>query len=147
MHLSDQSGGAVRGIVAWRVFRHGAVIEDVRDDNLVVAGARAVNASLVGGAPGFAITRFGIGTSLLAAVPGNTLLTGAYTNALSAVTYPTAGQVQFTFGLGPTEANGMAIGEIGLLTAGGILYARKVRAGALTKTSAVSLAGTWTLVF
>ena len=136
------------GTFRLRVFRAGRLVEDWCEPNLVVGGASAIHALLVGGS--FAnnnVTQIGFGTGLLAPVAGNTTLTGAYTKALDSVTWPLAGQVQFNFSLGSAEDNGAAIGEIGLFTAGGVLYARKVRSAALNKAADIALSGSWTISF
>lgn len=136
------------GTFRLRIFRAGHLIEEMDEPNLVVGGASAIHALLLGGS--FAnnnVTQIGFGTSLLAPATGNTALTGAYTKALDSTAWPVAGQVQFNFSLGSTEANGVAIGEFGLFTAGGVLYARKVRSAALNKASDIALSGSWTISF
>ena len=56
--------------------------------------------------------------------------------------------VVFAFSLGTADANGLAIGEFGLLSAAGVLYARKVRAyQIINKDASMSLSGTWTIQF
>jgi hypothetical protein len=51
----------------------------------------------------------------------------------------------FPFGCSTSQANGVAISEFGLLTAGGVLFARKTRPAPIYKTSAISFQGTWTI--
>jgi hypothetical protein len=77
----------------------------------------------------------------------NTALTGAYVNNLAAPLYPASNQVSFGFALGTAEANGIAISEFGMLTAGGVLYSRLVRALPLNKGPDLSMSGSWTISF
>jgi len=130
------------------VKRRGSVIERYVDRNLIVTGSKLIHAQLLGGATANnSITQIGYGTGLSAPVVGNTSLTGAYLKAVDGVSYPLSNEVAFAFSLGSAEANGMAIGEFGLFTGGGALYARKVRSAALNKDTDISLSGTWTITF
>lgn len=126
----------------------GRLIERWDENNLVVIGARQTLARLLGGdVADRSVTRIGFGTSTAAAVVGNTSLTSPYTKLLDGVSYPASDQVRFNFSLGASENNGVAIGEFGLLTAGGVLFARKNRASALNKESDLSFSGSWTITF
>lgn len=148
LHLHDSLQQLPSGILAYRVFRKGRLVEEVEDNNLIVIGSQVTHARLLGGdVANRSVTQIGFGTSGAAAAFANGSLTGAYTNAVGAPTYPATNQVQFPFALGTTEANGMAILEFGLLTGGGVLYARKVRATALNKDTDITLSGTWTISF
>jgi hypothetical protein len=89
----------------------------------------------------------GFGTNGTTPVAGNTGLTGAFTKAIDTVTFPAINQVQFNFSLLSGENNGMAILEMGLITGDGSLYARRVRAGVLSKASDISLTGSWLITF
>lgn len=136
------------GLFVLNVFRRGELIEVFKEENLVVDGSKQVHAKLLGGSvTNQSVTQIGFGTSLTAPAAGNTSLTAAYTKALDSVTYPLSNQVTFAFSLGSSEANGKAIGEFGLFTAGGTLYARKTRTSALNKESDLSFSGTWTISF
>jgi hypothetical protein len=135
-----------RGRIAYRVRRRGWLVETIDEDNLVVALGSTVLANALGGAgAGGVLTQFAVGTNLLAPADGNTVLTASYSKAFDSVTYPAPGQVAFAFSLGSGEANGMQIGELGMLTASGLLFSRKVRQAALPKDSTVSLSGVWTI--
>jgi hypothetical protein len=130
------------------VRRRGELIEVVDEKNLIVIGSQQAHAKLLGGdVTGQSVTQIGFGTGAVAPVFGNTSLTGAYTKALDGHSYPATNQVQFAFSLGSTEANGVAISEFGLLTAGGALYARKTRTLPLNKDTDLTLSGTWTINF
>lgn len=136
------------GVFEFTICRHGKIIEEYRDQNLVVDNYKVTHARLLGGdVTNRSITQFGVGSSGTTPVAGNTALTDPYLNAITAVTYPASNQVRFAFSLGSGEANGLAILEFGLLTADGLLYARKVRSVALNKASDISFSGTWTITF
>lgn len=136
------------GLVELNVYRRGVLIETFREKNLIVDGYKPTLAHLLGGdVANRSVTQFGVGTNGTAPVAGNTALTAAYTKALDAVDYPATDRVRFAFSLGSGEANGKAILEFGLFTAGGTLFARKVRAAALNKESDLAFDGTWTIVF
>ena len=146
--LTDRQARPVLGFFRLRVLRAGRRIEDMAEPNLVVTGAATILALLLGGSvAGNSVTQIGFGTNLTAAAAGNTALTGAYDKAVDSVSWPVAGSVQFNFSLASAEANGMAIGEFGLLTPGGTLIARKVRSAALNKDTDISLSGSWTITF
>jgi hypothetical protein len=146
--LRDDHCPLITGLFHLSVLRRGRLIEEISEPNLVVNGSKQIQAQLLGGnTSGNTISQIGYGTSLTAPVVGNTGLTSAYMKALDSVTYPTTGQVQFNFSLGSGEANGVAIGEFGLFSGGGALYARKVRSAALNKASDISFTGSWTIVF
>lgn len=146
MRLHDKVERLPSGIFRLKVFRRGLLIEEVEEPNLVVNGYAAVNASLLGGqVTNNSITSIGFGTNATAPAAGNTGLTGAFVVALSSVSYPASGQVQFNFALGSTQATGLAISEFGLLTGAGVLYARKTRSAPLNMNTDISLSGSWTL--
>lgn len=148
MNILDDYSKAPSGLFVLNVFRRGELIERMEEKNLIVDGSKQVHAKLLGGdVTNRSVTQFSVGTSGTAPAAGNTTITSPYTKALDLVTYPATNQVQFSFSLGTGEANGKAILEFGLLTAGGVLYARKVRTLALNKESDISFAGTWTISF
>lgn len=130
------------------VRRRGELIDVFEEKNLIVDGSKQTHARLIGGdVANRSVTQISFGTSLTAPVAGNTTITAPFTKAVDSVTYPAANQVRFLFSLDTGEANGKAIGEFGLLTAGGVLYARKTRTAALNKESDITLSGTWTITF
>jgi hypothetical protein len=88
--------------------------------------------------PDARITQVGFGTGTAAAAETDTALSpDAYVRPVSAVTVsPTEPRaIRFSWRLEKHEANGLAISEIGLLTADGTLCARKVRAHPIHKTA------------
>jgi hypothetical protein len=137
-----------RGLFRLEVFRRGRLIERVEEPNLIVTGAKSVLASLLGGTTvNMPVNTFGVGTNGSAPVPGNTMLTGAFTKAVDGVTFPLPGQVSFQFSLLTTQANGLAIQEFGLLNGAGTLIARKVRGAPLNKDNTISFTGSWIIQF
>ena len=148
LSLRDDLERKPRGDIYLEVFRRGELIEVFEEKNLIVVGSQSAHAHLLGGdVTGQSVTQIGFGTNAVAPVFGNTALTSAYTKALDGHSYPATNQVQFAFSLGTAEANGVAISEFGLLTAGGALYSRKTRTAPLNKDTDITLAGTWTISF
>lgn len=146
--LSDVAGGAVSGHFRLWVWRNGVLIEEDDHPNIIVDLAKEQQARLLGGdVTNRSITKIGVGTGTAAAAAGNTALTSSFVRAVTGVTYPAAGQVRFGFTIASGEANGKAITEFGLFTAGDVLFARRVRAGAIQKESDLTLTGTWTITY
>ena len=134
------------GTLEITVRRGDEVIEQWRDENLIVNGARDMLAQLIAGdGNGQAVTQIGFGVGESPASPDDTALTGAYVRNLTGHDYPAAGQVRFQFSLATSEANGLVIREFGLIAADGALFSRKVRGG-IEKNDDISLDGTWTII-
>lgn len=139
---------APSGLFLLNVFRDGELIEVFEEKNLIVTSSKQIHARLLGGAvANQSVTQIGFGTNTTAPVAGNTGLTGTYLKAIDGVTYPATNQVAFAFSLGASENNGVNIGEFGLFTAGGVLYARKTRTAAIPKASDLSFSGSWVITF
>ena len=148
MLLIDSVPPRPTGRLRLAIFSRGRLIETFDEDNIVVDGYKNTHSRLIGGdTANYRVTQFAVGTSGLAAAAGNTVLTSQFIKAVSSVAYPAASQTQFGFSLLSGEANGKAISEFGLLTAAGVLYARRVRATPLNKTTDISFTGTWTITF
>ncbi|HEY0205072.1 MAG TPA: hypothetical protein VGC15_13095 [Acetobacteraceae bacterium] len=145
----DPGPRPVQGRFVLDVYRGGRLVEHVDESNLVVVNAGVILAGLLGGsiaAPG--LTQLGVGTSMIPSDYGNTTLTNPYLRPLNAADYPVLGSVRCAFELDAEEANGMSIGEFGLFSAGGLLFARKYRFFApIPKDASTSLRGTWTIAF
>jgi hypothetical protein len=147
-HLADR-GLLPRGHFRMDVLRDGRLIERVDEPNMVVVGARQVCAALLAGG-GQPIAKIGFGSSAAVAAFGNTTLSTPFLKAIDgANTSPVdPGTVLFQFSLSAAEGNGLSIGEFGLLTAAGMLVARKNRIAApIPKDATISLAGVWSLTF
>lgn len=139
---------APSGLFLLNVFRRGVLIERFEEHNLIVNNSKQIHARLLGGdVEDRSVTQIAFGTSGTEPASGNTSITSPYTKSIDAVTYPQTNQVSFGFSLDTDEANGKAILEFGLLTAGGTLYARKVRSAALNKQSDITLSGEWIIIF
>lgn len=138
----------VRGIFELTVKKGGQVIETYRDDNLIVNGARNQAARFFAGdGANRAIAKIAFGTSGAAPAVTDTVITNAYTKAVSDFEYPDMGKVQTNWILNTDEANGMAIMEFGLLSADGTLLCRKVRTKPINKEADISIEGHWTWIF
>jgi len=92
------------------------------------------------------LSKLGVGTNGTAPVGTNNALTGSFTKALGAVSYPTISSVRFAWTLGASEANGTSIREFGLLCVDNTLFARKTRE-TINKNADIILNGTWTISF
>lgn len=145
--LSDQQDGP-SGELHLRIYRGGVLVETFIEKNLIVDGSKQLLSRLLGGTvANNSVTKIGFGTSGTAPAAGNAALTNPTVKALDSITYPDASKVSFNFSLGSAEANGKAIMEFGLFSAGDVLFARRVRATALNKDTDISLAGSWVITF
>ena len=144
----DRAPVGVQGRFTMDLYRHGFVVERIDEPNLVVIGASRILALLLGGAVGAGLTQLGVGTDMTLPAYGNTGLVQPYLRPLGAADTTVPGKATFAFQLDAGEANGLAIGEFGLFSAAGVLFARKTRLFELIhKDASVSLTGTWTIDF
>ncbi|MGC1304611.1 MAG: hypothetical protein WA840_19755 [Caulobacteraceae bacterium] len=129
-------------------WRRGVLMEVTDEANLIVSNSQQIHAQLLGGqVANNSVTQIAYGTGTAPAAVGNTVITNPFAKPLDSVAFPASNQVQFNFSLASTEDNGVAISEFGLLTAGGVLYARKVRTAPLNKDTDLSFTGSWTISF
>jgi hypothetical protein len=148
MNFCEDEQPQPTGRLQYTVFENGTPIEVFDEQNLIVDNSKQVHARLLGGdVTNRSVTQFAVGTNGTTPAGGNTSLSGAFMKALDATSYPATNQVKFDFSLSSSEANGMAILEFGLFTAGSTLYARRVRSAALNKDSDISISGSWTISF
>jgi hypothetical protein len=145
-YLRTDDRVTVRGEVALKVYKDEALIEDSVDKNLVVTLGRNNIARLIGGGGGYAITDFKAGTSGTAAAAGDSSITSPFSKAITTVSYPVDGTVQFDFSIELSEANGKAIQEFGLFDSDGVMFARKTRA-VINKDNTIRIVGTWKIIF
>ena len=139
---------SLRGVFEMRVYKSGKLIEEILDDNLIVNIAREQMARLVAGeTSGRHIASIAFGTNNADPEPTNTVITGQWSKAVLGHSFPAVGKVRFDWQLGISENNGMAIREFGLLTANGMLFARKTRTNPINKESDISIEGSWTIIF
>lgn len=139
----------MKGILTIQVFKNGERTHMFCGDNLIVSGGRVAMAKLLAGegtSPDKHVATFGVGTGIVAPNMADTALTGSFTKAITSVTYPQPGVMQFNFSIELSEANGTAITEWGLFCADGTLFSRKVEA-AINKTGTVRIEGTWQIIF
>lgn len=145
MRESDIS--RMRGEFTLRIWRAGELLEEYRDENMIMSVAKDAMAKLIGGSGGGkVITTIGFGINGAGPTPSDTALTASFAKAITSVSYPASGQVAFNWTLGTSDANGMAITEVGLICSDTTLFARKTR-GAINKSADISLDGTWTIIF
>lgn len=145
MNLSDAVRGC-SGRFELRVYRCGLLVDEVDEQNMVVAGSALVLASLLAGGVQ-PLVRFGVGTNSSTPALGNASLAGYQHLPLGVADFPSPGAVRFQFSVGPGDFNGAAISEFGLLTSADVLFARKSRPAPILKTSDVSFSGSWTISF
>ena len=127
--------------------RHGEIVAEHIERNTIMTSAKNALARLVAGdGDGRTVTQIGFGTSGDGPSPDDTALTAAFIKPVTRHSYPAAGQVRFDWKLETTEANGKGIREFGLITAGGVLFARKTRA-VIEKADDISFEGSWTIIF
>jgi hypothetical protein len=140
----DMLARPMHGQFRLKVYRKGKLIETYEDHNLIVDGAKAALALMLAGqGDGKNVTSIAFGTRGDVPVPEDTEITEPFTKAVTSISFPATGQVQFNWNLLTTEANGKAILEFGLLLADGTLFARKTRAEPINKDSDIALEGQW----
>ncbi|MDR2951690.1 MAG: hypothetical protein LBU82_00450 [Treponema sp.] len=134
----------MRGYFNMRVYRKGTLIEEYREKNMIVSGARtAVANHLMGDCAGGHIAKIAFGTSVNVPTPDDTIIANPFTKPLLAASLLTPTQVEFKWNLLKGEANGKKIIEFGLLCENGTLFARKVRSEAIPKEADIYLEGEW----
>lgn len=134
-----------KGDFCLSIYENGELKETFAENNLVVTlGKTAVAKLLAGAVAGMSITKIAAGSNGTAPAVGDNAITDKFEKALTGFSYPTANSVQFDFSLESGDANGLTIREFGLITAGGDLFARKVRSE-IVKTISVRIVGTWTI--
>jgi hypothetical protein len=143
----EEKDVTLRGIFELRIIKNGTVIEQYKDENMIMNVAKDALAKLIGGdGSGKAVTKIGFGTNGSGPTPDDTALTNAHVKSISSRSYPQVGQVRFNFNLATTEANEKTIREFGLICSDNTLFARKTR-GAIEKSSDIAFEGSWTIIF
>jgi hypothetical protein len=149
--VDDLSGQKpMMGILSYTIFKNGAPIETVRDENLILDGARNLMVRLiVGEFTNRNIIKIGLGVSGLEPEVTDTALVGSFEKDIDGYTFPAMGQVQFNWSLTTSEANGMSIREFGLVAKNGTLFARRIRENgkSIDKQSDISISGQWIIKF
>lgn len=106
-------------------------------------------------AANFAVSSFAVGTGLTVAKVTDVALespillasTSAYSAPIDSVSYLSPFVVRVAFTIGINDANGYLISEMGLLSGGGALIARKIRSVGISKTADFSPTLTWRIRF
>lgn len=138
----------LKGIFHVNVIKNKKIIDSYTDHNMIVDLCRSNLARLMAGdSSGSPIGKISFGTSNRATESTDTTITNPYTKNIDGYSFPESGRVTFNWSLATTEANGKSILEFGLLSANGVLNARKVRINPINKESDISLQGTWTIIF
>jgi hypothetical protein len=140
----------MRGILHYKVFKNGILIEEPEEKNLIVTVGRTQMAHLLAGDfTGKQITKISFGTSGTSPALTDTKITSPFTKNLNGFSYPADGQVKFSWNLTTAEANGKAILEFGLICADAALFSRRIRESGkpINKESDISLEGDWTIIF
>lgn len=149
----------LKGIFDLKVVEKGEVIDHIRDENLIVNGAREVMAIQIAESTSdgeVSIIALGDGgwtgdiyTPVAPDAADTELENELFRKGLNSFSYPTVTSVAFYFVVETTEANGSGTvhyTEAGLFTTGNTMFARKTFA-AMTKTSDREFRFTWTILF
>jgi hypothetical protein len=140
----------IQGILKLRVFKKGKLIEDDGGNNLITNYPRNMLARHLTGedeALSYLITQVAVGTDGTPPQGNNNSIASPLIKDITGFSYPAVGQVQFDWELLETEGNGMTIYEFGLLTAEGILFARRTRTAPINKDSDIRIEGHWKILF
>ena len=88
-----------------------------------------------------------VGTGLAAPTHGDTALGAEVFRDVFTQTTPATGRILYRYFLGPNDANGNTLAEVGLLNAAslGTLYARVVLMSPIVKTISIAVTFGWTL--
>lgn len=145
MNLSDKLN--LKGVFEVKIFKSGKLINEIKENNLIVGSGRTALAKLLGNTtPTGYITTIGFGTGGVDPSTLDTGLTTPFTKAIGSVSYPAVGQVKFAWTLDLSEDNGVTILEYGLFCQDGTLFARKTGIE-VHKDSTISLVGSWTIIY
>jgi len=148
--IEDFTPKPTKGILEYRIYRNGMLVEEVSEENLIVNVGRAQMAKMLGGDfTNRNVNRVSFGTNGTEPALPDTAITNPHTKAIASIDYPGSGQVRFNWTLTTAEANGKAILEFGLLCADNTLFSRRVRESGkpIHKESDISLEGSWTIIF
>jgi len=141
-----QDSVGLKGSLRLRIKRHGQVVEEWEDDNLVVDIPRAeIALAIARGGTVLSVTHVAVGTNGNAPARSDTAITGAFIKPLMSVGRPTPTSVRCDFVILTTDAIGMTIREFGLLRSNGTLFARRTR-GAIEKSDDLEIEGQWTIM-
>lgn len=139
----------IKGSLTLRVFKDGVLIETRKKNNLVVNTGLNVMAALIGGTTdnNHPIAKIGFGVGSATPIATDTTLTGLFTKAAGAKTYPSTGTVNIAWTLETYEYNSTTIREYGLFvsTSGGDVLFSRLLDTPIAKDSGIRLEGDWTI--
>lgn len=137
---------SAKGSFSLKIFnKEGELLEDYKDENLVVGSGKSIVTGLIAGDTSIYINQIAVGTNGTDPAVGDSQITGAFIKDISSYNFPQSNAVMFTWEIAADEANNMSIREFGLLLSDNTLFARKTRSEIL-KTDAVRLVGTWKII-
>jgi hypothetical protein len=123
------------------------LIEDYTDENKVVDLGREKLTFLLGNVPGFHnVNLVGVGEDNTTPTVADTGLTNPYIKSIDSIEYPDPTSIKFLFEFDSGDANGLIIGEFGLIHADNTLFARKVR-DFIEKRVDIIIQGDWIIQF
>jgi hypothetical protein len=132
------------GVVEWKAWQKGRLIEHWREDNTVVDASRTTLIRILGGDGDAVISNFGVGTSDQATDVTQTSLENQILRPLMlGLTETTDTGATFTFTLENEDFVGLQINELGLFTRDDVLFSRKVRSTPLLKAADMHIVGNW----
>lgn len=138
----------ITGVFECKVFENGKLIQEYRDENLVVNQGKSKICDILLGSGGSGIlplSRIGFGSNATAPAVGDIALTAPVFNKnIVSSSKPTATSMQFDWFLGNADHNGNTINEFGLLGADDSLFARKTGL-TVVKNVTITLTGIWTI--
>ena len=123
-------------------FSKGKKVWEISGKNMIVNGGYGAIIEALGGGTGFNIDKAQIGTNGTAAAASDTAITGPID--LTTTHTILDGKIVFNFTLSESVGNGTTFAEFGLITEGGILFARKA-VTPFPKIADLSLNCTWTI--
>jgi hypothetical protein len=138
----------MKGKLEVKIFKAGKLIEEWKEENLIVNLARTQMSHLIGGdGEDREISQIAFGTNGTTPVVADQTITNAYVKDISEVSFPDETSVQFDWELDTDENNGQAIMEFGLMCANDALFSRRVRTNPIHKADDISIEGHWIISF
>lgn len=137
----------ITGVFECKVFENGKLIQEYKDDNLVVDLGKTEVANLLrsGSSAMFPLNKIGFGTDATAPAVGDTGLTATVLiKPITGSSSPTPTSVKYDWFLGNAEHNGNTIREFGLMGTNDAMFARKTGL-VVVKNITITLTGSWTI--
>ena len=163
--LKFEEGCSVAGQLFFIARRNGQIVEEYRENNMIMTQGRVSVARLFAGLEGGAGKFIGVGSGDAEPNPEQTGLSNQYLVQANKISFvnpqvdneimswvesatPTP-NVRFDFVIGQGDANGLGIREFGLFSADGTMFARRVRSGGkpIEKDTDLTIEGYWIIRF